>query len=159
MKTLVQQEHFTLEIPNMRLKQVSRARRKNGFFSKESENKVNKQKNNYEKQYALKVDRNVPNTRKDIIHVIQENMNESDIISKGSFNADEHELINKKNNNNTKYMWLDKKSACPLKNGLYYVTDGKNVGVSFFDTEKRVFFMLKDLHLLYWSTMSVTLLR
>jgi len=157
METIAQQERCVLEISPLRLKSESQARTRKGLFTKERENKIIEQKNNFA-QYALKVNTNVPNMCKDIIRIIEDNVKESTHISP-PLNLNSDELINKKNYIGTKNRWLDKDAACPLKNGLYYISDGKNVAVCFFDKEKRAFSMLKELNFLYWSTKPVTLLR
>ena len=44
--------------------------------------------------------------------------------------------IKNKTKNITRVEWLETEIVWPIKNGLYYVSDGTTVAVSYFDKEK-----------------------
>jgi len=53
--------------------------------------------------------------------------------------------------------WYSMDAAMPYKNGLYYVSDGNNVAVSYFNKNKVRFHVNNDLEVRYWSVKNVTL--
>lgn len=158
MKTLVQQDMNILEMTLLSFNQVSRPEIKQVSSVKIRE----REKSLQHKTKAggkIKTDINVPVTCKHIIQVIEENINKSELLTNIVINQDESQSCNVKTKKSRGVDWYKDKCVWPIKNGLYYVTDGTAVAVSFYDKEKCVFYVLEKLDIKYWSPTAVTLLQ
>lgn len=65
------------------------------------------------------------------------------------------ENINKLEDKN--HAWLRMNEAYPINSGMYYVSDGKNIRVVYFNREKLVFNINVAFNLVFWSTKTIVL--